>query len=360
MGRLLVVLLLAGSIAAADRKTKNVILVTADGLRRQEIFTGIDPMLMREKAAGMDKAPGEALRRKLWAETPEQRRERLLPFLWRRLAPRGVVLGNVEKGSAVTVTNRFRKSYPGYSEILTCRAQDDRIRNNDAIQNPHPTVLEYARLSWNLERTGVALFASWDVFRVIGENQPGTVFINAGYQSAAGTPRLEELSRLQLDALSPWNEVRHDYVTAEMAFEHLRKYKPRVLYLSLGETDDWAHDKRYDRTLQAAQYFDRTLERLWQTLQSMDEYRDRTTLLISADHGRGSQLSDWFDHGAQINGAEHIWMAALGPDTPPQGEATNTATVHQRDISATLLDLLGLDWRAFCEDQGKPVALIAP
>ncbi len=189
MGRLLVVLLLAGSLAAADRKTKNVVLVTADGLRRQEIFTGIDPTLMREKAAGMDKAPGEALRRKLWAETPEQRRERLLPFFWRRLAPRGVVLGNVEKGSAVTVTNSFRKSYPGYSEILTCRAQDDRIRNNDPIQNPRPTVLEYVRRSWNLERAGVALFASWDVFRVIGENQPGTVFINAGYQPAARTPR---------------------------------------------------------------------------------------------------------------------------------------------------------------------------
>jgi len=349
--------LLAAALApAADRKTQNLILVTADGLRRQEVFRGIDPLLMREKDAGMDKA--DALRRRLDAATPEQRRERLMPFLWRRLAPRGVMLGNVEKESPVMVSNSFRVSYPGYSEILTCRAQDDTIRNNDPIRNPHETVLEYVRRKWSLARSQVALFASWETFRFIGESEEGAVTINAGYQPAAGTPRMEELSRLQMEALSPWSSVRHDYVTAEMAFDYVKKFKPRLLYLSLGETDDWAHDKRYDRVLQTAQYFDRTLERLWQLAQSLDEYRDRTTLLVSSDHGRGSQLSDWSDHGAKVQGAEYIWLAALGPDTPARGEATNAATVYQRDIAATILELLGLDWREFCGDAGRPAALI--
>ncbi len=359
MRRLAIAALLVGSLAGAkDRKTQNLILVTADGLRRQEVFRGIDPLLMGEKAAGMDKAEG--LRRRLEAATPEQQRERLMPFLWRRVATRGVVLGNVEKGSAVMVTNSFRVSYPGYSEILTCRAQDDKVRNNDPIRNPHQTILELVRRKWSLARPQVALFASWEIFRFIGESEEGSVTINAGYQPAAGTPRMEDLSRIQMEALSPWSSVRHDYVTAEMAFEYVKKFKPRLLYLSLGETDDWAHDKRYDRVLQTAQYFDRSLERLWQLLQSMDEYRDRTTLLVSSDHGRGSQLSDWFEHGARVQGAEYIWLAALGPDTPARGEATNTATVYQRDIAATILELLGIDWREFCGDGGgRPVDLIA-
>jgi hypothetical protein len=69
----------------------------------------------------------------LWKLQPEERRRALLPFLWGTLAPAGIVLGNVSKGSSVQVTNRYRVSYPGYSEILTGRAQDDAIRGNDPV-----------------------------------------------------------------------------------------------------------------------------------------------------------------------------------------------------------------------------------
>ncbi len=357
MRKLAFALCLSSFLSAAEpRKTQNLVLVTADGLRRQEIFAGIDPLLMLEKDAGMeDAAP---LRQKLWASTPEQRRQRLLPFFWGTLARDGVVLGNVEKGSAVMVTNRFRVSYPGYSEILTCRAQDDQIRGNNPIRNPRETALESARRQWGASRSQVALFASWEVFRFIGESREGTITINAGRQAASETPRLEDLSRLQDEALTPWDSARHDYVTVEMAFEHLRKYKPRLLYIALDETDDWAHDRRYDRVLHMVQYVDQTLERLWRTLQSMPEYRDRTTLLVTADHGRGSRLDDWSKHGERVEGAEYIWMAAMGPDTPPRGEVTGAGTVYQRDAAATMLDLLGLDWRALCGDQGKPAALM--
>ena len=146
-----------------------------------------------------------------------------------------------------------------------------------------------------------------------------------------------------------------------MALEYLKRFKPRVLYVSLGETDDWAHNKRYDRVLETAQYFDHVLQRLWETVQSMPEYRGRTSLLVTSDHGRGSQLDDWSSHGEKVKGAEYIWMAAIGASVPARGEITNSETVHQRDVSATLLSLAGLDWREFCEDQGKPVrAIIQP
>lgn len=356
---LVIVLAMAAVAGAQMRKTQNIVLVTADGLRRQEVFGGIDANLMYRADAGMDKA--QALRRKLWAETAEERRQRLMPFLWRRLAPRGVVLGNIEKGSTVEVTNAYRVSYPGYSELLTCRAQDEQIRGNDPIRNPHQTVLEFLRDKWGLEKEQAALFGSWDTFRFIGESREGAVSINAGYQPAGGSPRLEELSRVQWEAPTGWDEVRHDYITAEMALEYLKRYKPRVLYVSLGETDDWAHGRRYDRVLEMAQYFDRALERLWETLQSMPEYRDKTTLLAAADHGRGGDGTSWLSHGREVAGAQYIWMAALGPDTPPRGEAANAATVHQRDMSATILALVGLDWREFCgSEYGRPVELIAP
>ncbi len=351
-------LVLCGAVSAQPRKTQNLVLVTADGLRWQEVFGGIDARLMHEKAAGMEKA--DDVRSELWAETAVQRREKLLPFFWKTIAARGVVLGNREKGSAVLVTNGFRVSYPGYSEILTCRAQDDKIRGNDPIRNPRQTVLEFLRQQWRLQPSQVALFASWERFREIGESREGSIFINAGYQEARGTPRMEDLGRLQLDLRTPWKEARHDAITFELALEYVKRYKPRVLYLALDETDDWAHDKRYDGVLRMAQYFDRALERLWTAMQAMPEYRDRTSLVVTSDHGRGSELADWSSHGSKVAGAEYIWLAVMGPDTPTRGEVANAQTVHQRDVSATLLALAGLESGEFCGDQGKPVALALP
>src|SRR6478672_3044227 len=103
------------TLAAAPFKTRNVVLITADGLRWQDLFEGLDPLLKDEKSAGMEKAA--AVKSKYWRASPEERRRALMPFFWTTLAPKGVVLGNVKKGSSVRVTNGFRVSYPGYSEI---------------------------------------------------------------------------------------------------------------------------------------------------------------------------------------------------------------------------------------------------
>ena len=57
--------------------------------------------------------------------------------------------------------------------------------------------------------------------------------------------------------------------------------------VALGETDDWAHAGRYDLYLSSARMNDDLIRRLWELVQSMDAYRDRTALVIATDHGRG-------------------------------------------------------------------------
>lgn len=179
------------ALSAATHRTRNVILVTADGLRWQEVFTGIDPQLMNEKKAGM--ADAAELRQRLWRDSPTARREALMPFFWKQLVPHGVAWSNVH------VTNAYRVSYPGYSEILTGRADNQRIRGNDKIQNPNETVLEFLRRKLGLTQAQVALIGTWDVFHFIGESRPGSITINAGYRPIHGSPRLDELSRTQFD-----------------------------------------------------------------------------------------------------------------------------------------------------------------
>ena len=109
--RFLSIILICLTCAAAPRRTRNVILVTADGLRWQDFFGGMDPMLKDEKSAGMDQA--KELKAKLWRPEPDERRRALMPFFWTSLAAQGVVLGNVQKGSSVRVTNAFRVRIPG-------------------------------------------------------------------------------------------------------------------------------------------------------------------------------------------------------------------------------------------------------
>src|SRR5207253_1550966 len=123
--------------------------------------------------------------------------------------------------------------------ILTGRSQDEAIRGNDKIQNPTQTVLEFLRDKLKLSQRQVALFGSWDTFRFIGESEPGSIFINCGYESDDGSPHMRELSALQNQALTAWPSVRHDYVTLNMALDYMKREKPRVTYISLGETDDW-------------------------------------------------------------------------------------------------------------------------
>ncbi len=346
--------LIAAALAlpAAPNKTRNVILVTADGQRWQEVFTGIDPTLMNEKNAGM--ADAAELRQQLWRESAMARREALMPFFWTQLVPHGVAWNNVH------VSNAYRVSYPGYSEILTGRADNDRIRGNDKIQNPNQTVLEFVRHKLGLTQADVALIGTWEVFQFIGESRPGTITINAGYRAIHGSPRLDELSRAQFDVLTPWNGERHDYFTFEIALEYLKLAKPRLLHIAFGETDSWAHDQRYDRVLESIHYFDHCLEKLWDTLESLPEYRRSTTLIVTSDHGRGRTLADWGNHGHDVEGADRVWLAVRGPDTQARGEMPESGTIAQRDIAPTILELLGIDYREYRGVLGRPIRAVLP
>ena len=358
LGRLSALFLICFGCVAASRETRNIILVTADGLRWQDLFSGMDPLLKDAKSAGMEDA--KDLRAKLWRETPEERRQALMPFFWSTLAPKGVVLGNLKKGSSVRVTNSLRVSYPGYAEILTGRAQDDAIKGNDAVRNPTPTVLEFLRRKLSLQQSQVALFGSWEMFHLIGEHEPGSIVINAGYRdydSPHATARMRELSALQYEVLSPWTEERHDYITFEMALEYMRQAHPRVLHVALDETDDWAHDRKYNRVLDAIGYLDRSLGKIWQAVNDSPEYRGKTTLIVTCDHGRGATLNDWHSHGEKVPDAAQIWLAIVGPDTPATGEATNTPEAFQRDIAPTILDLMGLNYHDYAGVAGKPIEL---
>jgi hypothetical protein len=357
---LLIVTATWAASAAEPQWADNLVLVTADGLRWQEVFRGAEDALLGDEQAGMKDAAD--VRARFGSGAIPERRARLMPFLWEVVVRQGALFGNRDRGSEVVMRNRHRFSYPCYAELLTGRPQEA-ITSNDLRPNPSPTVLEILRRHWRLRREKVALFGSWEVFAGIGAHEPGSIFINAGYRPlelAGSSARLEELSRMQFELLTPWRGVRHDFITFEMALEYLRTLRPRVLYVALGETDDWAHDRRYDRYLETAHYFDQCLRRLWEALEADAQYRGRTTMLVATDHGRGETREDWIRHGAAVEGAQYVWLAALGAGVPPLGEAGADQRLTLSDVAPTMLELAGADYRQLAGVEGRPIAALRP
>jgi hypothetical protein len=336
-----------------------VFLVTADGLRPQELFGGIDPTLVDErnlKSSGIENLP--ALRETYWADGPTERRERLMPFFWKTLAHEGIILGNPAKGSRTAVKNRHRFSYPCYAEILNGEPQAA-IDSNERVFSPRQTLLEHIRRQFGLETHQVAAFASWDVFNWITMHTEGDIYCNAGYEAvppAMLTPEMDIFNKIQFEMLTPWDAVRHDTVTLGLALGYIERYKPKLFYLALGETDDWAHERRYDRMVQAIRVFDDALRKLWETLQSTEPYRGRTTLVVTTDHGRGSGLDEWTSHGSQISGSNEIWIGVFGPETPNLGELLDTSRYTSSHIAATILRFYGLDYRRFNPKAEPPIS----
>lgn len=351
----LAILLLAAP-AAAQRQTENVILITLDGARTEEVFGGIDvdlyPRIYKDAAQRpMFKAYSAA--------SPVQRREKLMPFFWRLMRERGSIAGNRQRGSRAETTNDLLFSYPGYSEIVTGRARDDVIRSNDRVQNRFPSFLQFLQRKMKLGKNGVAVFASWNVFNEIVTTDPDAFLVNAGYESYESTDReIKLLNTVQTEAPTPWDSVRHDYHTFRFALEHLRKYRPRVLHIGFGETDDWAHDKNYDRMIDALHRTDSYLRELFAFIDSDPQFRGKTTVLITVDHGRGSSERDWHSHGEDVPDARNIWMAFVSPDWKRRGEWTKTPTVYQDQIAATLTKALGFDYSEQDGEAGKPIELL--
>ena len=348
------------TLGAQGRKTDRVVLVTLDGARWQDVFNGMDDALLREVTPkDVDVATTTAYRR-FWAPSAVERREKLMPFLWRTVARDGVLAGNRTRGSKVAVANAHRFSYPGYSEMLTGQAHDDVIKSNDPIRNPFPSVLQFVRRKLRLPAAKVATFASWGVFSSIVESAPGETTVNAGlqpYESPSAVVRA--LSDLQQEAPVPWENIRHDAFTFAFAMDYLKREQPVLLVIGFDEMDDWAHDGKYELVLDALHRADRDLEQLWTALQNDRNYRDRTTLIVTADHGRGRTGDAWRRHGASVDGADEVWLALLSPDVTVRGEWTPPAPVFQTQIAATIAALLGLDYREQNPDAGRPLSLSA-
>lgn len=294
----------------------SVILVVSDGLRWQDVFTGADSTILFG-APGMLGANPDAVRQRYWRATAAERRAVLMPFLWGTVAREGRLLGNRYLTSDVDVTNPMKFSYPGYNELLVGRP-DPRIDRNDFGPNPNVTVFEW--LNRRREFRGrVAAFGTWDTFRDIFN-----------------------VDRSRIDVHT--NGARpHDALVQRNVLPYLKQRTPRALFVGFAETDDWGHEGRYDRYLEAIHAVDAYLAELWSAVQAQPGYRAKTTLIFTADHGRGRSIDDWRHHGQDVPGSGETFIITIGPGIDGIGEQRNTS--HELgEVAAAAAAAVGLNY----------------
>lgn len=329
--------------AQEKRSAPKVVLITLDGLRWQELFTGADPLLVGNKKYVKDIS---GLKEHFWKDSPKERREALLPFFWSEVVEMGQIHGNRDLGSKVNLTNTMWFSYPGYNEILTGRADDARIDSNDKINNPNTTVLEIANNTPKYKNK-VAAFGSWDVFPYIVNEERSGVPVNAGFELAKGndlSDRERFLNEMQPKTPSPWGTVRLDVFTHYYALEHMKKNHPELLYISYGETDDFAHDGDYEAYLKSAHTTDAMIKELWEFTQQDPFYKDDTIFIITTDHGRGTDpLDTWRSHGNEIKNTGQVWLIAFGNAVKIGGEVKTKEQLYSNQIAPTVLKLLQIE-----------------
>jgi hypothetical protein len=340
-------------VAIAQTKTENLVIITLDGFRWQEVFGGADSVLIDDSTYVRDTASSKKM---FWSASSEERRKKLLPFFWNTIRSQGQLYGNRWKENKVDNANKYWFSYPGYNEIFT-GYPDDSVNSNDKIWNKNENVLEFINRQAKYKNK-VAVFATWDVFPYILNNKRSRILVNADVDSLKfNAPALRLINDMQFLTTKPVG-VRPDVLTYFAAREYLKAYKPKVLYIAFDETDEFAHAGMYDQYLEAAHAEDAMIADLWKTLQAMPEYKNRTTLIITCDHGRGDAVKkEWKDHGEKIQDAGQIWIAAIGPDTFPRGEITTKQALYQRQIATTLAALLGMEFRP-AHPVMKPIATI--
>ena len=343
------------SFAQPHQSAPNIFIITTDGFRWNEIFTGADSLLINNPAYVNDTA---LLKQMYWDNDVNERRKMLMPFVWKTIQKKGSLYGNRNYNNKVSVANTYRFSYAGYNEILTGYA-DPAIITNRKKWNTNENLLEFLN-NQPAYKNQVAAFASWNLFEYILNKPKCSIYLNSGYETIAhdSLSNTEILTNaVQANAVNNLQSTRNDMLTFVSAKEYIQNMHPKVVYLSFGETDEYAHGGNYDGYLQSAHFFDEYLARLWYLVNTDPFYKNNTSFIITTDHGRGQKPNSWVRHGLFTPGSSNTWLMTIGPGFECKGELKSKTEIFNDQLAQTVAGILGFKFTAL-QPVADPITLL--
>jgi hypothetical protein len=332
---------LPGATASPVPEERAAVLVVIDGARWQDVLLGIDGELARD--AGLD---------------PRAANEPTMPRLAELARRRGAVLGAPGSGAAIRATGPNFVSLPGYTELMTGRSPRA-CQSNECPATALETIADAVRSETRSAREA-AIFASWPDLVRGASAHPGSMVVSAGrsvrFHEAALRDDAEASAWLDRGARArPWpgdGDYRPDRFTAPLALRYLETTRPRFLFLSLGDTDEYAHRGDYAGYLDALRAADDTIGAIVEALDRMGTRGRNTTVYVTADHGRGR---DFRDHGGRWPESSRVWLVAIGGGVNARGTIEGAEEHRLADVTPTIRKWLGLD-ADLGPDAGRPIA----
>lgn len=334
-------------------KNKNLVLILIDGYRWQELFHGAEQDLLNNpKYNTMD-----SLRRMrmFWSDNMDERRTKLMPFTWNYVAKQGQIYGNRDFGNDVNVKNPYWISYPGRAEVLSGFV-DSKINSNEYGINTNPNVLEF--LSHQKGYRGkVVTFACWDAtgrclnkpnsHMLINVPWPGGSRDQLTWENIKG-PHLtnQEILANEIQHYAPkifGDDERLDFEVYALAKSYIEAKHPKVIYIDFGDTDEYAHEGKYDHYLLDAHNLDAMIEKLWTMMQKDPFYKNNTVFYVVPDHGRGIG-NEWTSHGSGIPESNETWFMVWGAGIKPLGVVKEHAQIYQEQYAKTVAKILGFNY----------------
>ena len=302
---LLMTLLTAFTQLPAQAKPEtNVVLITLDGVRWQEIFNGTDPILSREHLNA----------------------RQLLPNLYDLFVDQGIAIG---QKSPIVASGPNHISLPGYLEITRGHPSTD-CQSNDCYPVIDQSIFDLFEHP--------TLISSWEqLARTVPTNS--NTIINAGRYIRSQSWRDQHLSEYQEYPSYFHNpNYRPDIHTMSIALDYWLETKnnPDLLFLSLGDSDEYGHLNNYNGYLAALNNADVFIGLLVKQMETTD-YGKNTVFIITADHGRNLNFRD---HGTSSASAR-VWLLMHGKGIPNIG---SVHLKHQISLSNVFPTIEQIAW----------------
>ena len=163
-----------------------------------------------------------------------------------------------------------------------------------------------------------------------------------------------ETSRRWLDQqYQTWRQATattsHDAFLADRACVCMKRFSPHVMSVDFGEID-CAHYGSWSRYVEAIRRTDQLTWQLWQTAETLPDFRDKTLMLVLPDHGRELDQpgqsgfihhGDFYTNQRADEGCRRTWMLAIGPGIKPGQRIDRPVPITA--AAATGLRYLGLE-----------------
>lgn len=240
--------------------------------------------------------------------------------------------------------DHFRNDGPtwtisGHSAIATGKYFE--IDNGGQELPPYPTIFQQFRKQRDMTQEDVWVVTSKGKLEVIS-NSSDPDWYNQYLPS----------TNCGISAGGPSSGYRDDSTTMTVLMDVLQQHHPHLLMLNFREPDFSAHQLDSTAYLAGIQSTDQYVAEIWDFIQNDPIYQNKTTLIVTNDHGRHLDgiSGGYGGHGDGCEGCRSISMLGLGPDF--KKNSTLSEVYNQTDLSITIAEILGVKMR---QSEGKVI-----